>query len=61
MATLTADSDLCSQLQDLSVKDLHEISTATPNSDAVSSLYDHYTTVSTDADSTTGNYTDLYA
>ena len=54
MASLTADADLCSQLDNLSVQDLHDISTATPNSDAVSSLYDHYTTVTTDSSSSSG-------
>ena len=54
MANLTADADLCSQLQDLSVSDLHELSTITPRSDAVASLYDHYTTISTNDGSTTG-------
>ena len=54
VANLTADADLCSQLQDLSVSELHELSSITPRSDAVASLYEHYTTISTNEDSTTG-------
>ena len=48
MATLTADAELCSQLQDLSISELHDLSITTPCPEAVRSLFEHYTTISSE-------------
>ena len=55
VATLTADSDLCSELSNLSVSAIQDLSLATPDSSAVTSLYDYYTTV-TESSAASGNY-----
>ena len=55
VATLTADSDLCSELSNLSVSAIQDLSLATPDSSAVTSLYDYYTTV-TESSAASGNH-----
>jgi len=45
VATLTSRADSASELQDLSVAELHDISTVAPSSEAASGLFDHYSTL----------------